>query len=98
MFNSEGKEESLSHVERGVVALKMHIDYDTTNTDFDVALIELDEPVNLTLPNIRTVCVPYNKKNTYVGRKATVTGWGMTSYSGSTSDVLRKVIRSLWHT
>ena len=69
----------------------MHIKYDTANTDFDVALIELDKPVNLTLPNIRTVCVPYNGKNTYVGRKAIVTGWGMTSYSGSTSNVLRKV-------
>ena len=88
----KGRGEAFPHVERGASALKMHIKYDTANTDFDVALIKLDEPVDLELPNIRTVCIPYNEKKSYVGKKATVTGWGMTSYTGSTSNVLRKVI------
>ena len=66
------------------------------NTDFDVALIKLEDPVDLSLPNINTICLPKNEKTSYVGRKATVTGWGMTSYSGSTSNFLRKV-KTKWH-
>jgi hypothetical protein len=83
-------------VERGASALKMHIKYDTSNTDFDVALIRLEEPVDLSLPNINTICLPKSEKLSYVGRKATVTGWGMTSYSGSTSNFLRKVMTKLY--
>ena len=86
--------ESHRHVEIGASALKMHIKYDTSNTDFDIALIRLEEPVDLSLPNINTICLPKNEKTSYVGRKATVTGWGMTSYSGSTSNFLRKVNNS----
>lgn len=89
--NLKGKQEDHPHIERGANALKIHIKYDTANTDFDVALIKLDEPVDLTLPNVATVCLPYDESAEYVGRKATVTGWGMTSYSGSTSDFLREV-------
>ena len=87
-----GRKEPHPHVERGASALKMHIKYDTSNTDFDVALIKLDEPVDMDLPNIRTVCLPSDEEKNYVGKKATVTGWGMTSYSGKTSHVLREVL------
>ena len=80
-------------MERGTRVIKIHVKYDSSNTDNDVALIELDEPVDInSLPNVRTVCIPLKDPPTkYVGRKATVTGWGMTSYSGATSNVLREV-------
>ena len=73
----------------------MHIKYTTSKTGFDVALIKLDEPVDLSLPNVGTICLPNDEKLSYVGRKATVTGWGMTSYSGSTSSILQEVIEWL---
>lgn len=69
----------------------MHIKYDASETDYDIALIKLDEPVDLDLPNVGTICLPKNETTSYVGRKATVTGWGMTSYSGSTSNILKQV-------
>ena len=69
----------------------MHVNYDVSNTDFDIALIKLKEPVDLSLPHINTICLPTNDKKSYIGKTATVTGWGMTSYSGKTSNVLRKV-------
>ena len=87
-----GKKEAYPHVERGATALKMHINYDPNNTDYDVALIKLDEPIDLDLPNIGTICLPSKETELYVGREATVTGWGMMSYSGKTSNILRQVI------
>ena len=69
----------------------MHIKYDASKTDYDVALIKLDEPVDLDLPNVGTVCLPKRETMSYDGRKATVTGWGMMSYSGKTSSILRQV-------
>ena len=86
-----GKKEAYPHVERGATALKMHIKYDASKTDYDVALIKLDEPVDVDLPNIGTICLPSKETDLYVGREATVTGWGMMSYSGKTSNILRQV-------
>ena len=70
----------------------MHIKYDASNTDYDVALIKLDKPVDLDLPNVGTVCLPKNETILYTGKEATVTGWGMMAYSGKTSNILRQVL------
>ena len=56
-----------------------------------MALVKFKTPVDLSLPHIRTICLPKDDKTTYTGRKATVTGWGMTTYNGATSNVLRAV-------
>ena len=56
-----------------------------------MALVKFKTPVDLSLPHIRTICLPKDDKTTYTGREATVTGWGMTTYNGATSNVLRAV-------
>ena len=71
--------------------IKIHKKYDTAKTDYDVALVKFKTPVDLSLPHIRTICLPKDDKTTYTGREATVTGWGMTTYNGATSNVLRAV-------
>ena len=46
--------------------------------DFDFALIELMEEINFLEYNyIRPICLPKDSSEDYVGRIATITGWGM---------------------
>ncbi|XP_026330490.1 polyserase-2-like [Hyposmocoma kahamanoa] len=44
----------------------------------DIALLKLNERVNIT-DTVKPVCLPHNDDNTYVGVKATATGWGSVS-------------------
>ncbi|VVC45643.1 CUB domain,Peptidase S1A, chymotrypsin family,Serine proteases, trypsin family, serine active [Cinara cedri] len=57
----------------------------------DVALLQLDRPVNET-EKVRPVCLPAADAGSYVGEKATVVGWGITSFpSGDPSPALQKL-------
>ena len=91
MFYFKGKKEPYQHIERALEKIKIHREYDTSKTDYDVALIKFRTPVDLSLPHIRTICLPKDDRTTYTGKEATVTGWGMTTYNGATSNVLRAV-------
>ena len=45
--------------------------------DFDFSLVKLKEKIDWAhQPNIRPVCLPTNKNETFTGRRATVSGWG----------------------
>ncbi|CAG7834824.1 unnamed protein product [Allacma fusca] len=69
-----------------VVAIKNHPLF-TTEFDFDVALLRLDRPVNFTGPNrTTTICLPkFDYKNTYLGAKSQVAGWGLMDEVGNAS-------------
>ena len=46
---------------------------------FDFALLKLKTDIDfMKHPHIRPVCLPRDSKEDYVGRTATVTGWGKT--------------------
>lgn len=59
----------------------------------DVALVELETPLDMTNPNLGTICLPEqdDKYDAYVGSNATTAGWGLLEYFGMESKVLNKV-------
>ncbi|KAA0189708.1 hypothetical protein HAZT_HAZT009557 [Hyalella azteca] len=68
-----------------------HANYDPNNVNNDIGLIKLVTPVTYTT-TISPVCLPFKFPNSdFNGTLGTVTGWGTTSYQGSTSVALREV-------
>ncbi len=79
-----------SRIVRRVRKIKMHASYNTTDTDFDLALIEMNRPVTFRR-NVRPVCLPEAGQE-FAGREAVVAGWGRTSWNGLSSSKLKNVI------
>ncbi|XP_068233924.1 beta-fibrinogenase brevinase-like [Palaemon carinicauda] len=71
---------------------RYNLDQGVSVKDFDIGLVELENPVSLTTtPFIAPACAP-NPLKSYDDIPVTVTGWGYTSFpTGQQSDVLRKV-------
>ncbi|CAL8070464.1 unnamed protein product [Orchesella dallaii] len=81
-------------VRRSVDNILIHRNF-TSRLDFDVALIRLSEPIDISGVSgnsIKPVCLPTEKdlKKFFVGENATVVGWGHTSDMGEETDVLRR--------
>ena len=65
-----------------VATIKQHPDYDVYTLANDIAVLELQRPVNLTAyPNIKPICLPASGA-TYTGFSATVSGWGTLEAGG----------------
>ena len=62
------------HIEKRVKRVVRHRGFDMRTLYNDVALLTLNEPVEFS-ETIRPVCLP-SGANLYVGKKATVIGWG----------------------
>jgi len=77
-----------TQIKRKVLEKVDHPSYDYYNYDF--ALLRIDG-LNLTQhTHIKAICLPEGS-DLYVGKEATIAGWGWTSYpSGSASDVLKE--------
>ena len=55
----------------------------------DIALLKLEDPVDFDqYPNIRPICLPSNKNESYTESRAIVAGWGATGESEGRSYVL----------
>ena len=83
------KAEKEEVTEHPVQRAKYHIDYNKRNTDADVALIELKTPIKFR-PNAWPVCLP-EETDSFLGRNATVIGWGRLTEYGESSKVLQRV-------
>ena len=58
----------------------------------DIALLKLAKEVDLSGPNISSICVPEkDQSEAFVGRYCTATGWGRISNNGGRSEDLLKV-------
>ncbi|XP_065211110.1 uncharacterized protein LOC135839142 [Planococcus citri] len=78
------------HVSRGVKQILFHSHFHPFLLDNDIALLELNEPVTFS-DNIQPICLP-DPNETYTSKKATVVGWGITSYPmGTPSAILQKI-------
>jgi secreted trypsin-like serine protease len=75
--------------EHTISKVKYHLNYDESTTDFDIALIELNEPIQMR-HNARPVCLAPENAD-FLGLNATVTGWGRIAESGAASKILREV-------
>jgi len=71
----------------------MHASYNASTTDYDIALLKLASPANLTTGvQIIPLATTANNSALYTaGTSLTVSGWGTTSSGGATSRYLRKV-------
>ena len=75
--------------EHTIKKVKYHIKYNKETTDSDVALIELNEPIEFR-ENARPVCLPAETES-FIGHNATVVGWGKVREYGPSSRFLRRV-------
>lgn len=67
-----------------------HPDYNPATNDNDVALLELTTPATIIPGQVETI--PLNDNDSIsTGTLATVTGWGTTSFGGTTADILQEV-------
>ncbi|XP_077990430.1 transmembrane protease serine 9-like isoform X2 [Glandiceps talaboti] len=74
-------------ISRRVKAIHIHPEYNPPEDDYDIAMVELLRPVDLT-DNIQTICLPPPDMQFRPGTECFVTGWGATSENGFGSDVL----------
>ena len=52
---------------------------DRTTADYDFGLVKLERKISWKhYPHMRPVCLPADDKETYEGRNAIVSGWGVT--------------------
>ncbi|CAL4158803.1 unnamed protein product, partial [Meganyctiphanes norvegica] len=78
-------------VHRYITQKIVHSDYNANTIINDISVIELSSPVQYS-PGISPVCLPTSQRTQlFDGEGATVTGWGTTSFQGSSSDVLLEV-------
>ena len=83
-------------VRRNIRKLKIHAGYNDDTTNYDIALIELKEPLTYNR-YISPVCLPTFSDSRFKQTNATVAGWGHLSMGGDSSDVLREVNVTIIH-
>ena len=73
----EGHEQKMQ-----IEKIVLHEQYDSSNFDYDIALIKLSNPISYT-ERVKPVCLPPAGLDVNVGTKCWVTGWGKLDESGS---------------
>ncbi|KAI4891399.1 hypothetical protein NFI96_026095 [Prochilodus magdalenae] len=76
-------------VQKSVKQIISHPEYDPKTYDNDIALMELDSPVDLN-QNIWPICLPAATHKFPAGHAVWITGWGNTREYGSSASVLQK--------
>ena len=77
-FDISGELESRRSVTKNVRRVIVHRQYDPATFANDLALLELDSPVEFD-EHVVPICMPHDKED-FTGRMATVTGWGRLKY------------------
>lgn len=88
------------HVQvRQVREIHVNFDYDPNSFENDIALLQLEEPVELS-PRVRPVCLPSDRSarvHLQEGALGVVTGWGLTEtgeYAGVLSEAVLPVVQN----
>ncbi|KAL7639031.1 UNVERIFIED_CONTAM: hypothetical protein RMT77_010565 [Armadillidium vulgare] len=85
-------------VHRNIVKIIMHENYNKQTVDNDIALLQLDQPIEFNKA-ISPVCLPFGLKDTSIsGKIGVVTGWGAIILGGQSSEVLNELITTLMTT
>lgn len=72
---------------RKVKRMIIHRDYNPSNFDNDIALLELESPFQVQ-PHVVPICLP-EKGDDFIGHQALVAGWGKLSFGGPVPSVLQ---------
>ncbi|XP_018896296.2 trypsin [Bemisia tabaci] len=78
-------------VVRKVKKTYRHPEFQISNFNNDIAVLELESTVDIAGPHVRTACLPAEDGVNYTGRTAVVAGWGRVDERKPISRVLRKV-------
>ncbi|XP_015126487.1 proclotting enzyme [Diachasma alloeum] len=84
----------IEHIERRVKRVVRHKGFDPRTLYNDVAILTLNEPIEFS-EMIRPICLPGGSQ-LYVGKTATVIGWGSLRESGPQPAVLQEVAIPVW--
>ncbi|XP_057659317.1 serine protease filzig [Diorhabda carinulata] len=88
-FDISGDLEQKRPISRNVKRVIVHKQYDAQTFENDLALLELEKPVQFD-QHIVPICLPQDNED-FTGRMATVTGWGRLKYGGGVPSVLQEV-------
>jgi len=83
-----------NHTERKLKRIISHKGFDFTHLDNDVAILTLDEAVEMSSA-IKTIELA-SEENTFEGSMVTVAGWGLLKESGAMTSVQQKVAVKVW--
>ncbi|XP_043680145.1 serine protease filzig isoform X1 [Vespula pensylvanica] len=88
-FDISGELESKRSITKNVRRVIVNRGYDPATFENDLALLELESPVQFD-SHIVPICMPDDNVD-FTGRMATVTGWGRLKYNGGVPSVLQEV-------
>ncbi|GFU25105.1 serine proteinase stubble [Nephila pilipes] len=88
-YDISHENEPFPFVERRVQIVASHPQFDRRTFEYDLALLRFYEPV-VFQRNILPVCIPKGN-DSYVGKYATVTGWGRLHEDGPLPNVIQEV-------
>ncbi|XP_014085764.2 trypsin-1 [Bactrocera oleae] len=89
LLEHDRKMSNFLKIDRNVVNITTHPKYNARTYDNDIAIIQLDKPVEMT-ELLHPVCMPTPGKS-FKGETAVVTGWGAIKVGGPTADTLQEV-------
>ncbi|XP_042858075.1 trypsin-1-like [Penaeus japonicus] len=70
----------------------LHEKYDPKGYDYDIALLQLNQTLNLAShPQVRAVCLPADDTKTYAGMNGIASGWGALRENGTQPNKLMEV-------
>lgn len=82
-------------IERRINNVKIHESFDVDTYNNDIAVIELDRPVEFTSA-LKPACLPTTTETNYTSRVGVVAGWGFLSEDKEIPSVLQKVKVPVW--
>ncbi|KAK2576104.1 hypothetical protein KPH14_007438 [Odynerus spinipes] len=88
-FDISGERETKRSITKNVRRVIVNRGYDPATFENDLALLELESPVQFD-EHIVPICMP-DENVDFTGRMATVTGWGRLKYNGGVPSVLQEV-------
>lgn len=86
-YDLTGKSERLKPIIKKVKRMIIHRDYNPSNFDNDIALLELESAFQMQ-PHVVPICLP-EKDEEFIGQAAMVAGWGKLSFGGPVPSVLQ---------
>jgi len=92
-WDAKANVEPLKYIELNVIRVKVNPFFNRANLQNDIAVLTLDQPVNLaSAPHVNPVC-PANFQANYFGKRCWVAGWGKDAFGppGNFQYILKKV-------